>query len=111
MSAIKELKTAKTDAERARAFRAFFAKKRKWTTDRFADENGAHCAYGHLGCKSGLGIGSTLRSRLFNNLGRKHGIMFTEVNDGHDNRFTGETPKARILAALDAIISKEKAAQ
>lgn len=67
-----------------------------WTTHRYADDQGRHCALGHLGCVSNAltGLGVLLRKLLPNIAG---------INDGYYHQDL-PTPKQRVLAALRALI-------
>jgi hypothetical protein len=103
MDATKELKTAED-------FRDFFAgiPEDKWCVGFYTDRQDRHCALGHLGQYQP----SAYHFRDL--LGKSFGAH-SSINDGSPfcpPQFRRlQTPKARILAALDSIIAQQKGAE
>jgi hypothetical protein len=79
----------------------------QWTVGSFTDEfkENAFCALGHCGARKTMN--DTDESRALNRLiWTKTLSGIADINDGKDKRFKQDTPKARILAALDFIDGK-----
>lgn len=95
----------------AREFRDFFAAipDEKWSTDVYWTDGVQCCAYGHLGVRLVDGVTPEFSGDAFEfrRLGAQHGIMWACVNDRWHADRQEPTPKARILAALDEIITEE----
>lgn len=92
--------TLKTASDFKRFFEGIPAK--KWCVKDIIDSKGRHCAIGHV---DRIPAGFVRLSNIFS----KHGIyLISAVNNGDDHRFKQRGPRARILAALDLIISKEQ---
>ncbi len=76
-------------------------------------DSDAHCALGHLGCKSAKGYDETAvelgkskipEANFLNNLFQKHlSLNVYDINDGGDKGWKSGTPKTRILRALNKI--------
>lgn len=75
------------------------------------------CAFGHLGMRDALCIYDIPAARIFSKLQDKiahkdYGWQgWVDINDGSNKHYRQPTPKARILAALDQIITQEKEAK
>lgn len=74
-----------------------------WTVETFTAYEGCHCALGH--CGAVLSWSDTPESKALNKLFRKYlGKDAAQFNDDHFNEHVkGNTPKARILNALQSI--------
>ena len=77
-----------------------------WGTQLYVNEKGQKCGLGHCGVKPGLEKPPEAVS-LLNLFDSFLGQGVTGVNDYVSPWFPQETPKARILAALQAIKEKE----
>lgn len=85
----------------------------KWCTKTFANNKGAFCALGHCGAIIGrYGDINTEESLALKNLFASFGADYdvqpisflpSWINDGKYKEFLQETPKARMLAALQLI--------
>lgn len=81
----------------AKEFHDFFSAipEEKWTIGAFLSDDGKCCALGHLGCSWD---DTTENGMAIENIFQATGHCVTEVNDGI---YRGDTPKQRILAALE----------
>ena len=71
----------------------------QWTTDRFTNEAGQHCAYGHCGAnRLGAGVFDTEEASALYKLDIKHDLGF--VNDGKHKHYQQPTPRERVVAYL-----------
>jgi hypothetical protein len=70
-----------------------------WITNSFQDDFGRACALGH--CNDGEG-------EMLRQLFTKHGYPLISINDGDDREFRQANPKARVLAALNSILTGKK---
>lgn len=86
----------------AKEFYDFFSAipEEKWTIGTFLSEDGRCCAMGHLGCSRD---NTTAPGMALENIFQATGRFVTEVNDWFYPR---ETPKQRILAALEDAIKQ-----
>lgn len=99
----------------AQEFRDFFAAipDEKWCIHKFVNEHGQCCAQGHLGMTSWGFVTPDARrlQNMFKEAFRERNFSSCcdwgvgSVNNGYTEDFQQPTPKARILAALDYIIS------
>lgn len=78
----------------------------RWCTGKLKTENESHCALGWCGVTSMANLNK--ESKALVALFSERWLSVAGVNDGWDSRFNLETPKERILAALDYIKSREK---
>ena len=76
---------------------------KKWCVGFYHTLDGRSCALGHLGSDT---FGFSYKSKILIKLFDDHGFKVANVNDGLDNRFQQDTPKKRVLAALDYISKK-----
>lgn len=71
----------------------------KWITGMYGTYGDKHCALGHCGQISGR---STLESSVLSRMFATRGMSVVNINDGPSPRFPQDTPKRRILAALES---------
>lgn len=106
----------------AQEFRDFYAKipNEKWTTGYYTcpKDGSKHCARGHLLAldpdEDGWGLPQRrTHGAMLSMITEKHrytlleAMPLTHINDYKSDLLPQETPKARVLAALDLIIAKE----
>ena len=78
----------------------------KWCTNTYSDEKGSHCAYGHCGMEHGFRP-MPHKARALNDLFMVYlGVGADVVNDGQYCKYLGDSPKKRILSALQEIKNK-----
>lgn len=99
----------------AQEFRAFFEAipDEKWDCGGYwHPPTGACCAYGHLGVRLPIQEATNGDAQRLGEIFAEFGFGVVAVNDGKLMRFSHlYGAKARILAALDEIIAKEKGQQ
>lgn len=78
----------------------------KWCVEKYESKSGERCALGHCGRRplKGSEEAKALGELFWD---RENGLEVPSVNDGRDDRFPQPTPKARILAALEFIKTKQ----
>lgn len=76
--------------------------KNKWTTKKYSDGNGAHCAFGHCGATS-LNGGNLEAQELEQLIYGAFKYCVPEINDYGTGLVAGKHPRTRILNALKKI--------
>lgn len=70
----------------------------KWTIKYHIDDKGRRCFYGHLN-EINLNLSKKIRE-----IGNNINLKFTSVNDGDDKKYQQNTPKQRVIAALNDLL-------
>lgn len=79
----------------------------QWTTEKFSNDLGQHCALGFCGwsqTKDELQEGRALIDLCWNYLDSS----IAWINDGLEDKYQESTPKSRVLAALNDIKKKQE---
>lgn len=83
----------------------------KWTTEKYIDEQGRCCAYGHCGQRGTdeqADFDTEEAEELHDLFWKQFNVDVATINDGCHEGFPQKTPKERILAALRFIKSNTK---
>lgn len=81
--------------------------KNKWTTKKYSDGNGAHCALGHCGATEETLVNTEV-SALTQIIFDAFKYYVSEINDFENSLAAGKHPRTRILNALKYIKNKKK---
>lgn len=77
----------------------------QWTTYRFQSDDGKCCVLGHLGAR--FAAIDTQEAEVLHAKFKMYDMGISSINDGCNEFFRQETPKQRVLAALQYLLRKE----